>query len=113
MKIDLERVVNNTNVKFVNVPINNKYMGMLSQNTIKKLNKFEKLIASDLAWGNKNITVDFEKPYHAIGYDWIPPEVTCCKCGESFYIGSTKDIIVDGGKTRICLDCLDKELINI
>lgn len=109
MTTELNRVVNNTKVKFINVPIPNEYMGTLSKDTVNKLNEFEKLIASDLAWEKKNITVDFEKPYHAIGYDWIPLEVTCCNCGETFYIESTRDKITDGKEVRICLDCLENE----
>lgn len=74
MKIELNRIVNNTRIKFINVPIPNNYTGTLSRETVIKLNEFEKLIKRDLALNKCNITVDFEKPYHATGYLWNLPE---------------------------------------
>lgn len=74
MTTELNRVVNNTKIKFINVPIPNEYMGTLSKDTVNKLNEFEKLIKRDLALNKCSITVDFEKPYYATGYLWNPPE---------------------------------------
>jgi hypothetical protein len=76
MKKELHRKVNNVNVTFINVPFLETVVfgNMLKEETVNKLYEYERLIKSDLANNRMSITVDFEKSYHATGYDWIPPE---------------------------------------
>ena len=106
-KVEINRIVNNVKVKFINVPsIEDKEYGyLLEPKTIEKLENFEKLIKSDLCYNNMSIEVDYEKPYHATGYDWIPPSFKCIRCGKTYEVADMIQIIVDNKKEWVCREC--------
>lgn len=107
-KMIVKTRINNIKVKFINVPVeyDKVYGQTLTPKTIRKLEEFEGLIISDLHGSDIRIEVDFEKPYHAIGYDWIIPERECIKCGNSYEISDMREVYEE---KYVCEECYRKE----
>ena len=111
-KITIKRQFSNIKTTFINVPTehNEIYGYTFTPETIRKLEEFERLIISDLEGSNINIEVDFEKPYHAIGYDWIIPKYKCVKCGKIYEVADMREIIISDKEEWICKECYKNEV---
>jgi len=103
-KTKTQKQFGNIKVEFINVPTeyDEEYEQIFTPETIKKLEEFERLIISDLHGSNIRIKVDFEKPYHAIGYDWIIPKKECIKCVNSYEISGMHEV---SEEKYICEEC--------
>ena len=108
-KIELNKQFRNIKVKFINVPAtkDEEFGYCFEPKVIKKLEKFEKLIISDLSNSNISIEVNYENPYHAIGNDWIPPSFKCAKCGIVDEVAGMIKVTIDNKEEWLCEDCFE------